>query len=170
MSQKPYDLYRDLGANPAPVRARMGAALVDMILLVLVGGVAFLGFGLTLVMGEPAVAVDPEGTSGAGPIARGLDGMHIAILALPVFLVWLWNRVVRVSQGGASFGMGLLGIRLVSVRTGTSPTADQAVIRSLVGLSLTLPALLGMMTIFGNRQRRGLHDLASGVVLIAPPE
>ncbi len=170
MSRPPYDLYRDLGASPAPARARMSAALVDTLLLGLVGGVAFLGFGLQLVSGESPAAVDPDGMSGAGPVARGVDAMHVAILATPVFLVWLWNRVVRVSQGGASFGMGLLGIRLVSVRTGTSPTADQAVIRSLVGLALSVPAFAGLLSIFTHHQRRGLHDLASGVVLIAPPE
>lgn len=170
MSARPYDLYRDLGALPASVGARVAAATIDTLILALVGGVAFLGFGLPVMGGDVAAPTDPEGLSGSGPLAHGIDGGQLAFLLAPVFLVWLWNRVIRVSQSGASVGMGMQGIRLVSVRTGTSPTADQAVVRSLLGLVLALPAFAGFLTVFTHHQKRGLHDLVSGVVIIAPPE
>jgi uncharacterized RDD family membrane protein YckC len=161
------ELYRYLGALPAAIAPRAAAALIDLVLLLAVAAVDFLALGM-MVLGEAGdeAAVNPFRPS----LLVHLEPSKIALVAAPIVFFWLWNRVVRVSRGGSSVGMVWSGIRLVAVRTGTSPSADMALVRELLGILLVLPLGLGMLPLFRDREKRAPHDKAAGVAMIQPPE
>lgn len=160
------ELYRYLGAAPAPLLPRVVAALVDLALLGVVAAVDFLALGMMML----AEAQEQAASDNPPPLgAARLSFTQIAVVVAPVVLFWLWNRVVRVSRGGSSVGMGWAGIRLVAVRSGTSPSADAALVRELLGLLLLAPLGLGLLSTLLSADRRGLHDRASGIAVIQPP-
>lgn len=159
------ELYRYLGAQPAPLGARAVATAIDAAFLVAVALVDFLAVGLMLL----GSAEDAAARSLSPSQLLHLEPSQLALVVAPVLLFWLWNRVVRVSRGGSSVGMVWAGIRLVAIRTGTSPSADMALVRELVGLVLLLPLGLGLLPVFGDREKRAPHDKAAGVAMIQPP-
>jgi uncharacterized RDD family membrane protein YckC len=88
-------------------------------------------------------------------IARAFSS-HPA-LPLGVFAV---ENLVLLASLGSTFGMRLLGLRVVSLREpGHLPAAWRALVRTVL-LCLVIPAFIW------DRDGRGLHDKAAGTVVV----
>ena len=87
-------------------------------------------------------------------IARALSDSEWAPL-----LVFTVANAVLLCTLGATFGMRLLGLRVVTLASGRTPLPLPAVVRSVL-LALVVPALVW------NSDGRGLHDRAAGTVVL----
>lgn len=72
---------------------------------------------------------------------------------------FLLQELVLVAAAGATFGMRLLGLRVARVVDGGPPRFPAVALRTAL-LSLLVPALIW------DRDGRGLHDRASGTVVV----
>jgi uncharacterized RDD family membrane protein YckC len=103
--------------RPAGVFARTTAALVDLLVILLVGAVISMGIGLL-------VDIDDN---------------------LPLVAVWAAYAIVLESRWGITPGRALFEIQLVSIATGQKPTLRQAAVRWLIQCGpLVAGALLAM--------------------------
>jgi uncharacterized RDD family membrane protein YckC len=78
--------------------------------------------------------------------------------AMTTVLLWtLWQ---------ATPGKMLLGVRIVDAETGGAPTLGQYVFRYLGYFAAILPLGLGLLWIFFDRRKRGLHDIMAGTMVV----
>jgi uncharacterized RDD family membrane protein YckC len=81
---------------------------------------------------------------------------------------------VYISHRGATPGKTLKGMRIASLWSATgAPTQTQAFVRALVLQTLALSVVawwplvfLYVLSPFTNRDRRGLHDLVAGTIVV----
>ncbi len=76
-----------------------------------------------------------------------------------VLIGFLLQELVLVAAVGATFGMAMLGLRVVAVADGGRPTLLAAALRTAL-LALLVPALVW------DYDGRGMHDRASGTVVV----
>ncbi len=115
--------------------ARVGARLIDELLL-LIGVVPYV-IGIVLL-----ITNSPGATSGGSTVAfsgsngdpsMALAGLLLILLGgLLVFILWLWNRVFRMGRTGQSVGKGVMGLYLVSERTGNPMGVGMCFVREIV--------------------------------------
>lgn len=130
----------------APVSMRFGAGLFDMI----VGG-----FASMLVLAPLALNGDDWFTASGTLIAAG-------IWACVMFLY----MTLCLGLLGRTLGMRLFSLELVDAVENEYPTLQQAAVNSsLFLLSLTFFGS-GFITMFFNEERRAVHDLLSGTILV----
>ena len=88
------------------------------------------------------------------------------IVVTIIYLLWEFLYFAySLAASGKTFGMALLGVRVVSA-DGAAATARQAVIRTLA-LPLSFLLLgLGFLGILLQHDRRALHDLIAGTAVI----
>src|SRR5690606_23021757 len=85
----------------------------------------------------------------------GAQGQQVGVLGLAVFAV---ENILLVGTIGMTLGMRLLRIRVAAL-DGGRPRFLAVLVRTLL-LCLAVPALIW------DRDRRGLHDRASGTVVV----
>lgn len=149
--------------------ARLGAYLIDAILVGTVTSVLVLVLALPLLGGLVGTAIndpdslgDPSTWSGFGAglgvfILGTLVIGAIALLYFPYFWV----------HGGATPGMRVAGIRVVNDRDGT-PLAWGAALLRLVGYWVSGAVFyLGFIWILIDSRRRGWHDLLAGTCVVS---
>jgi uncharacterized RDD family membrane protein YckC len=119
----------------------------------------------------------------AGGAILALVGSLVADVRLDtlgrVLAATAWAAVVAAyfvlfwSTAGQTPGMRLMGLRVMTQR-GVHPGVTRSVVR-VVGLGLAIvPLFLGFLPVLVDAQRRGLHDLLAGTVVLyaereAPP-
>lgn len=89
-----------------------------------------------------------------GPDAFGPNGSLIPVVVLVV------ENLLLVGTAGATLGQRLLGLQVERV-DGTKPGLGRAALRAVL-LGLALPAI----TLVWHRDLRGLHELATGTVVV----
>lgn len=144
--------------RPGAVWRRFVAQVLDSFVL---AGPAFVVFAVT------GIEVDVE----AGEIQSG-DRLLVAVGIIVVMVVTY--QTLLVAGRGATIGKAALGLRVVRVDDGTIPAWDRALLRALVPQGAgAVPAIgLPLVTaVYGaalfDRRRRGVHDLASGTMVVA---
>ena len=120
------------------------------------------------------MAIAASFTIGAASVAfltRVVTGLQLDLrgdrdlAGIGLVLWWFTYFVVSWSSVGATPGMALLGLRVVR-RDGSPVRVGRAVVRALV-LSLNAALFgLGFLLILVQRQRRALHDLVAGTVVV----
>lgn len=129
---------------------RLGAFAVDQFTLVAVFTVVLAGLNFAV-----------------GLVTRGEVDLELPPLVLAVSwgVWWMMYFGYSWAVGGRTFGMFLLGIRVVD-RSGHTARARQAAIRAAT-LPLSFALLgLGFLGILLGRERRALHDVLAATVVV----
>ena len=147
---------RDPAIRYATPGHRLLAFLIDaLLLLFLLNLLRFLPLlADPLLIFQPATPLEPWG--GAAWLALLLAAMFASVL--------FWTCCA------ATPGKLLVGVRIVSLRSGRAPGFHQGLLRFAgYGLSL-LPAALGFLWAFRDRRGQGLHDKLSRTLVIVDDE
>jgi uncharacterized RDD family membrane protein YckC len=67
---------------------------------------------------------------------------------------------------GRTFGMRLFSLELIDAEMNRYPTVHQAAVSSAVYLLSMFFGGLGFLTVFYNEEKRAIHDIVSGTLLI----
>jgi uncharacterized RDD family membrane protein YckC len=109
-----------------------------------------------------------DGLVAAVPVMAGLlvtallSRVGIALIVVGILFAVLYHLLADGLEGGQSIGKRLVGIRVVSVRTGEPCTFGQSFLRNLV---LTLLGPIDWIFILGERRQR-LGDKAAGTIVV----
>jgi uncharacterized RDD family membrane protein YckC len=141
---------------------RLAAAAVDAAVLLA------LSLCVTLLTAT-ALGASPPKLREIGPdflVAGLLDRSPMAVGAVGLFLgLTVLYQLYCAGMAGQTFGMKLLGIRLISAR-GQAPGAGRGLVRVL-GFSISvLPGALGWLWAIFDREHRALHDHLAGTYVI----
>ena len=141
--------------QPAPLLKRIGAFLIDQVLLF---GVVI---GLTVATGIDAGEVtDAEANA---VLAVSLIGVALSIA----------YHTVSIARFGRTLGKGLLGLRVVAMPDGRPVAWSYAALRALVPSAAVLLPVVGnlaglavyLWALFDKR-RQGLHDKLAGTLVV----
>jgi uncharacterized RDD family membrane protein YckC len=139
----------DAEALKAPYLLRLGALLIDYIILVSVPVI-------TILIGR---FIGHDG-------AKLLNSPMNSVGWLIFFLLIITNFIILPIFGGQSLGKMFTGLRIVNL-DGTSPTFVKLLLRNIVGYALTVATgLLGFFLSFFNPKGRALHDYLASTVVI----
>ena len=95
---------------------------------------------------------------------HGLGWLLATVIALAVYY-WYWVERPR-SHGGQTFGMQLLGLRVIS-KDGTPPSRAQLFIRAILLIVDTLFfGLVGFITMLASRYRQRVGDHVAGTLVV----
>jgi uncharacterized RDD family membrane protein YckC len=109
-----------------------------------------------------------DGLVAAVPVLVGaaitalLSRVGIALILVGILFAILYHLLADGLEGGQSLGKRLVGIRVVSERTGAPCTFGQSFLRNLV---LTLLGPIDWIFIFGDKRQR-LGDKAAGTIVV----
>ena len=157
------------GVQFAPHGARLGAYIIDAIVVGVVVSVLLLIVALPLAGDAFRIAIDnPDRFNdpatwtelGGSIVAFVVGATLIAILAM-LYFPFFWAR------GGQTPGMRVTGIRVVDDRDG-SPTKWGTALLRLVGYWVSSAVFsLGFIWVLIDSRRRGWHDLIAGTCVIS---
>jgi uncharacterized RDD family membrane protein YckC len=140
--EEQYDEIDDL----APLSMRFGAAVFDLI----IGGFAA---GILL---SPFLVSNADLATVSGFLAIGGA----------VLLVMFVYQTLTTAFMGRTFGMKLFSIEIIDAEKNENPTLHQAAVNSAVYLLSLLFFGIGFLPAFFNEERRTVHDILSGTLLI----
>jgi uncharacterized RDD family membrane protein YckC len=145
------------GSAYAGLLSRFVAVIVDFVILAAVA----------LVVALPFSAIFFVATAGFTTPAWALSWLYGPIDLL-MFALWILYFTYFEATSGQTLGKRLLGIRVISTRTGRPPDLGNSLIRNVLRIIDWLPAfyLLGFFValISGRKQRMG--DLAAGTIVV----
>jgi uncharacterized RDD family membrane protein YckC len=130
----------------APFSMRFGSGLFDVI----IGGFA------------TAIILSPFLVSGGTWLS--FSGVITLVAALAIFLFLYMTASLAV--WGKTFGMRLFSLELIDAEMNRYPTVHQAAVSSAVYLLSMIFGGLGFLTVFYNEEKRAIHDIVSGTLLI----
>jgi len=130
----------------APLSMRFGAAVFDLI----IGGFA------------AAILLSPFFISNAN-LATVSGFLAIGGAVLMVLFVYLTATMAFI---GRTFGMKLFSIEIIDAEANELPTLHQSAVNSAVYLLSLLLCGIGLLPALFNEERRTIHDMLSGTILI----
>jgi len=148
--------------------ARLGAYILDAILVGLVTSVLLVIFLIPLFSSLWGMSITSDGEiSGvdAGAVTAAAGGLILGSLVIGglalLYFPFFWAR------GGATPGMKVAGIRVVSDRDGSRIRWGTALLR-LIGWWVSAAVFyIGFVWILVDSRRRGWHDLIAGTCVIS---
>ena len=140
------DAYEDDIDDLAPFSMRFGAGLFDLIIGAFVSALVLSPFAFT----------GANWTTASGILT------FVAAWAIVSFIY----MTVCVGFFGKTMGMRLFSLELVDALENEYPTLRQAAINSAIFLLSLCLAGVGFLTAFFNEERRALHDLLSGTIIV----
>jgi len=130
----------------APLSMRFGAAVFDLI----IGGFA------AAILLSPFLISTVDLATVSGFLAIGGA----------VLMVMFLYQTATIAFLGRTFGMKLFSLEIIDAEENELPTLHQAAVNSSVYLLTLLFGGVGFLSIFFNEERRTLHDMLSGTLLI----
>jgi uncharacterized RDD family membrane protein YckC len=143
---EPFETLADEIEDLAPLSMRFGAGLFDMI----IG--AFAAFLLL----SPIAFTNGDWFTAAGLLTFAAAFGLVTFLYMTLCLGFV----------GKTMGMRLFSLELVDALENEYPTLRQAGVNSAVFLLVTPLVGAGFLTVFFNEERRALHDLLSGTIIV----
>jgi uncharacterized RDD family membrane protein YckC len=140
------EIFTDEIDDLAPFSMRFGAGFFDLI----IGGFA------TLIILSPFLL--------SGGTWLSVSGVLTLVAALAIFLFLYMTASLAV--WGKTFGMRLFSLELIDADMNRYPTVHQAAVSSAVYLLSMFFGGLGFLTVFYNEEKRAIHDIVSGTLLI----
>ena len=130
----------------APLSMRFGAAVFDLIIS---------GFAAAILLSPLMLTGTPfDGFAG---------GFAIFGAAVAVMFIYFTATIAFM---GRTFGMRLFSIEIIDAEANELPTLHQAAVNSAVYILSLLFFGLGFVPAFFNEERRAMHDLVAGTLLI----
>ena len=130
----------------APFSMRFGAAVFDLI----IGGFA------------AAILLSPFLVTGT-PLASASGVFAVIGAAIAVMFVYFTATIAFV---GRTFGMKLFAIEIIDAEANELPSLHQAAVNSAVYILSLLLLGIGFVPLFFNEERRAMHDIVAGTLLI----
>jgi DNA-directed RNA polymerase II subunit RPB1 len=130
----------------APLSMRFGAAVFDLIIS---------GFAAGLILSPVLLA--------GSPLSGMTEAFAIFGVAVAVLFVYF---TATIGFMGRTFGMKLFSIEIIDAEANELPTLHQAAVNSAVYILSLLFLGLGFVPAFFNEERRAMHDLVAGTLLI----
>ena len=130
---------------------RVGAYLVDVAVM--------LPAYIPMAIGVPLMTSDSSGAAAVGWVLY-----LVGVLA--VIGVAVWNILIRQGRTGWSVGKQVLGIRLISEKTGEPIGAGMCFVRQLAHILDSLPCYLGYLWPLWDAKRQTFADKIIGTVVI----
>lgn len=156
--QQPYG-YGAPGYAYAHWIKRVGATLVDFLVLIpgyiLIG----IGFGIGFSGATTDAAGNTTGVNGAGLAVAGLG-------YLVLFAIAIWNQWIKQGRTGQSIGKGALGIRLLREADGQAPGIGLTIGRSFLHVLDSLPCYLGYLWPLWDAKRQTFADKIVNTVVV----
>ena len=144
----------------ASLSLRIVAFILDLMVLISAWIILFLGSAfLFLLVRTAGLDRDPTDTEFWVAASIAVFGY---LLFLPLYHILMW------SWWGQTVGMMAVRIRVVG-RDGRRISLGRAAVRLIAFVASTLPLFLGLVYALFDRQRRALHDLLAGTVVIELP-
>lgn len=78
--------------------------------------------------------------------------------AIAVIVFWIYKS--------ATPGKMILGIKIVDLKTGKSPSTSQSIIRYLGYYVSMIPLMLGIIWVAFDKKKQGFHDKLAGTVVV----
>ncbi|WP_269620525.1 RDD family protein [Zhongshania sp. BJYM1] len=126
---------------------RVGASIIDSILILLVAGPLLTAlYGRDYWLGEQTTRTGTELL------------LNYLLPALAVLLFWVYKS--------ATPGKLITGLRIVDARTGAKPTTTQFVIRYVGYYVSMIPLFLGIVWVAFDAKKQGWHDKLAGTVVV----
>ena len=88
-----------------------------------------------------------------------------AVAGVVVFVMFLY-QTISIAFMGRTIGMKLFSIEIIDAEANELPSLHQSAVHSAVYLLSLLFFGLGFVPAFFNEERRAMHDLVSGTILI----
>ncbi len=146
--------------TPAGFWRRVGATLLDggiLILLQLPIG-ALVGNSQSLALGflrDGSASLSPEA------LKRAAVGFSSELVIRAIYCALFYRAM------GATPGKFLLGMRVISIKTGAFLGVGQTILREIIGKWLSfLPLMLGFLMVPFRKDKRALHDLIAGTQVV----
>ena len=160
----PYGAGQPVGLAYASWFQRVGAYLVDGLVLLPLSIVVFIGLGVA--SSGATTTTDP--VTGAASIegANPVGFVIVGIGYLLVFVVSIWNQVVRQGRTGWSLGKQALGIRLLKEDSGQPMGAGLCFVRSIVHLVDAIPCYLGFLWPLWDAKKQTFADKIMTTVVV----
>ena len=144
------------GVSYAGNGARFIAFLIDAFIMVMIGGIILLVFGVIAGLGA---ANDNSSMVGLG----GFAGVAGFLLVYLIYMPWFWGH------GGQTPGMMICRLRVVRAADGGPVAMGKAYLR-LVGFWISAAFLyIGFLLILFDARRQGWLDKIAGTVVIKVP-
>jgi uncharacterized RDD family membrane protein YckC len=143
---QPFDDYNEDIEDLAPFSMRFGAGLFDLII----------GSFASLLLLSPIAFAGTTYTTAAALMTFGATTAIVMFLYMTICLGFF----------GKTMGMRLFSLELVDALENEYPTLRQAAVNSAIFLISLCVAGAGFLTVFFNEERRALHDLLSGTILV----
>jgi uncharacterized RDD family membrane protein YckC len=141
---------------------RLGAAIVDVLLLAITAGP--IAWGLDRLVDPLPLAADARGLDRWLTLASADFGLLLG-RAGPFLVMFGLYYLIMVFWTGRTVGQRLLALRIVD-RHGERPNLLVAGVRSIAQLAGTLGALLGLVWIAFDSERRAFHDHVAGTYVV----
>jgi len=138
----------DDAAEDAAVSARVIAVVIDLLILAVIDATV-----IYFTMQISGITLDEINVLPKAPL-------------LAFLLVQNGGYLVAFTAGGQTLGKMAAGIRVVAADADATLDVGRAFLRTLIWLVLAVPAGLGFLTAFLNRDRRGLHDRFAGTRVV----
>lgn len=141
----------------AGLGSRFLAALIDLVVLGMIAAIVAIPLGIFT-----AVSL----LAGGG--ASALWNLAFGPFTMLLWLLWLGYFTYFESTTGQTFGKRLLGLRVVSVRTGRPPDLGHALLRSVLRVVDWLPALyvVGFIAAAVTPERQRVGDVLAETVVV----
>jgi uncharacterized RDD family membrane protein YckC len=149
--------------------ARVGAAIIDAIPIIVVGGI---GQGILLATGQNSCVTDSYGYGvycTSSPSGIGLAIAFIAWLACLAYAIWNWGY--RQGTTGSSIGKSVLKFKVVAESTGAPIGFGLSIVRQLAHIVDTIICYIGYLFPLWDSKRQTLADkIMSTVCLPSSPQ
>jgi|GEM_PF-1317631 len=91
--------------------------------------------------------------------------IQITLSVIAAVLILLY-AIFTVAIGGRTLGMAVFRLRIVNAETGRGPSFKQSLLRAFGYMIAIVPAMIGILWIAFDRERRGWHDHLSGTIVV----
>jgi uncharacterized RDD family membrane protein YckC len=130
----------------APLSARCSAGLFDLI----IGGF------LTGILMSPFIVSGGNWLSATGILTLAAAAAVVTFLYLTITMAFI----------GRTFGMKLFSLEMVDVEENAYPTLHQSAVNSAAFILSIAFGGIGFLPVFFNEERRGVHDLLAGTIMV----
>ena len=158
------------GANFAHWGKRVGATLIDSLIMGLAMIPYYIGLGMTTA--GASTEVDP--ITGQTTTTMGeTSGLGLALMGLGFLLylaVFIWNICIKQGKTGYSIGKGVMGIKLVKADSGQPIGAGMSFVRQLAHLVDAIPCYIGFLWPLWDAKKQTFADKIMSTYVIDQPK
>lgn len=152
---------------------RVGAYLIDGLIVLAAGFPIWIGYGIAIssaISQTNSAMADPYPTTTTTVSFSGAAVALILVGFLTSLGAFIWNTCLKGGGTGWSIGKGVMGIRLISERTGQPIGGGMAFVRYVAHILDALPCYVGYLWPLWDDRRQTFADKILNTVVIEQPK